>query len=601
MRRKLFWRLYLTYLVVVVFCAAVVGGYATTSARNLYLTESENDLAARARLVEQEVAGPLGAADSAQLQAEVVALDRVSRTDPSDPLTGTRVTIIDPRGVVLADSQVDDPSSLENHAARPEVQAALQGKVGRAIRHSETLNEDMMYVAVPVRGPGGGVAAVVRTAVPLTTVDKALDDLYLRIAAITAAIALITALVGLYVSRRLSRLTRDIAQGAERFASGDLEGSLPQPPIAEFADVTTSLNRMAGQLSGTIATITQQRNEREAMLASMVEGVLAVDPGQRVISMNEAAARQLGARLADAQGRSIEEVIRNPDLQRFVSRTLSSGEPQEGEIVLRSTDPRFTRYLQVHGAHLRDAEGQALGAVVVLNDVTRLRRLETVRRDFVANVSHELKTPVTSIKGFAETLVDGALDDRADAERFAGIIAGQADRLNAIIEDLLSLSRLEEEEQEEIPRVESRLGDVLQAAVDTCRHAAAAKGVELAVSCPPRLSAPVNVPLLEQAVVNLVDNAVKYSPDGAVVELLAREEDDEVVIAVTDHGCGIAREHLPRLFERFYRVDKARSRDLGGTGLGLAIVKHIARVHGGRVSVDSTPEVGSTFRIHLPA
>ena len=261
------------------------------------------------------------------------------------------------------------------------------------------------------------------------------------------------------------------------------------------------------------------------------------------------------------------------------------------------------RYLQANGTllHAGDDDESPVGAVVVLNDVTRLKRLEAVRRDFVANVSHELKTPVTSIKGFAETLEEGALDDPDTARRFVRIIAGQADRLSSIIGDLLALSTLEQRENE--PRLtleEAEVCDVLQVAVEVCEPKAQAKGITIGVSCTSCVLAAVNPPLLEQAVVNLVDNAVKYSPEGSTVEVALDETSDEIVISVSDHGPGVPREHLPRLFERFYRVDKARSRDLGGTGLGLAIVKHIAQAHGGRVSVVSRGGVGSTFRIHLP-
>ena len=591
-RRRLFWRLYATYLLVVVLCAGAIGWYATSAARNLYLDESERDLHVRGELVARDVTGLLAPDQGAALQSVVTEIGGAA---------ATRVTVIDPSGVVLADSDVADPATLENHADRPEVRQALAGNVGRAIHFSETLGVDMMYVASPLKDDDGTVRAVVRTAVPLTSVNEALRTTYRHIVEIAVAVALVAALIGLVVSRRISRQMRELERGAERFAAGDLGHKLQVPAVEEFGAVAESLNRMASQLDETIRTITAQRNERDALLTSMVEGLLAVDPAERVITLNEAAAVLLGVSPAEAEGSPLHEVVRNPGLQRFVTDTLASDVPTEGEIMLKSNDPQATRYLQAHGSPLRGREGEALGAVVVLNEVTRMRRLETVRRDFVANVSHELRTPVTSIKGFAETLLDGAIDDRREAERFLGIIVSQADRLNAIVEDLLAVSRLEREDEGDEPALEEvRLADVMGRARDLCEPLAAAAGVQLVVDCPPDLTVTANAALLEQALVNLVDNAIKYSPVDASVEVVASVNADEVVLSVTDHGAGIAREHLPRLFERFYRVDKARSRDLGGTGLGLAIVKHIAQVHGGRVSVESVPGAGSTFRIHLP-
>jgi two-component system phosphate regulon sensor histidine kinase PhoR len=272
----------------------------------------------------------------------------------------------------------------------------------------------------------------------------------------------------------------------------------------------------------------------------------------------------------------------------------------EGDIVLRDTEGE--RFLQAHGTVLRGAQGQEIGALIVLNDVTRLRRLETLRRDFVANVSHELKTPITAIKGFVETLLDGAVDDPENAQRFLQIITRQADRLNAIIDDLLDLSRIEQEaEKGGIPLVRGALRPVLEAAVQACSLNAREKSLAMVLHCSGELAAQINAPLLEQAVVNLLTNAIKYSEPAGRIVVDACQFGDKVMVKVQDWGCGISPEHLPRLFERFYRVDKARSRKQGGTGLGLAIVKHIVQSHGGEVVVHSTPGQGSTFTLMLPA
>ncbi len=600
-RRRLFWRIYATYLVVVLVCTASVGFYAVRSVRSFYYAHTERELLARAQLVRADVDARYGTTTGQQLQDFVTSLGRASSTRITVIAAGQPGVTV---GTVVADSDVSDLSTMANHINgpdfRPEIHAALDGRTGLAIRPSPTLGVDMMYLALPLR-EGGGTVDVIRVAVPLTAVNDALDSLYARIIGSALLVALIAAGIGLYVSSRISGQMRAIKAGAERIAAGDFSHELSVPRTEEFAVVAESLNHMASELDDKLRTLTQERNEREAVLSSMVEGVLAVDTEERVIAVNAAAARLLDTVPLEAEGRSIQEVVRNPDLQRVVAETLRGQSPVEADVVVRVGAE--DRDLQANGTLLHadhDTES-VVGAVVVLNDVTRLKRLEAVRRDFVANVSHELKTPVTSIKGFAETLEQGALDDPEAAQRFVRIIAGQADRLNSIIEDLLALSTMEQSLDSPLLQLEQAdLCDVVAVALGVCGPKAATKHVELRETCPGRLLAPVNPPLLEQAVVNLVDNAVKYSPEGSTVDIVLEETSDEIVISVVDRGQGVAREHLPRLFERFYRVDKARSRDLGGTGLGLAIVKHIAQVHGGRVSVDSVVGRGSTFRIHLP-
>jgi two-component system, OmpR family, phosphate regulon sensor histidine kinase PhoR len=594
-RLRLFWRLFATYLVVVAFCAVAIGVFAGRSARSFYITHTEAELQARAQLVREQVLPDLESLSPDALETLVRSLGAAS---------GTRLTVIStggtsgPAGTVLADSD-SVPAEMVNHSDRPEYRLAAAGGVGVSIRHSTTLNEEMMYVAVPLVRDGQ-TTAVIRAAMPLTRVNQTLVTLYWRIALVALIVAVFAALIGLFVSRRISGQMREIQEGAQRLAGGDFAHKLFVPRTMEFAAVAESLNSMADELDEKIGTLTRERNEREAVLASMVEGVLAVDADERVIALNDAAARLAGVTPQEAEGHLVQEVLRNPDLQHVVKQTLSGHQPVEADIIMRvGADERS---LQANGTLLRAGAGQAsAGAVVVLNDVTRLKRLEAVRRDFVANVSHELKTPVTSIKGFAETLEDGALDDPETARRFVGIIVGQADRLNSIIADLLSLSTLEQRDGDSRLSLEAAdICEVLRVAVEVCEPKAQAKHISIAVACATCHLSSVNVPLLEQAVVNLIDNAVKYSPEGSAVEVGLTETDDEVVLFVVDHGPGVPREHLPRLFERFYRVDKARSRDLGGTGLGLAIVKHIAQAHGGSVSVDSTVGRGSTFRIHLP-
>lgn len=336
----------------------------------------------------------------------------------------------------------------------------------------------------------------------------------------------------------------------------------------------------------------------ETVLSSMVEGVIVLDMERKIVNINEAAARFIAVDLAKVVGKRFEAVIESTELRALIEDLFKKGDLSEAELGIPGEE---MLYLEFRGNLLRDRNGLTVGVLIVLNDITRLKLLEKVRRDFVANVSHELKTPITSIKGFVETLLDGALANKDDAERFLRIVATQADRLHAIVEDLLTLARLEgEEERELLVLQEEPLIDVLQAAVEICRAQAKEKNIGMNINCEAGLAVVVDRSLLEQAVINLIDNAIKYSGPESTVVMNARQTIDEIVIEVIDRGPGIPDEHLARIFERFYRVDKARSRKLGGTGLGLAIVKHVASIHKGSVDVESRLGEGSNFSIHLP-
>lgn len=389
-----------------------------------------------------------------------------------------------------------------------------------------------------------------------------------------------------------------IQRGAERFASGNLSKRLPLISSGAFRTISRSLNTMARQLEERMRLNSAQRNELDVVLASMVEGVISVDLRESIRTINPAAAELLACDTSAVTGRSLQEVVRNIELLRFMKDALTLLQPLERRILFHASEDRW---LDAYARILRSSDQKPLGILIVLNDVTRMRRLESMRRDFVANVSHELKTPVTSIKGFVETLLDGAIEKPDDARRFLSIVSRQADRLNAIFDDLLSLSRIEQStEQQTVELVRSRLVPVLQAAIQTCEHNARERGVTIRLACSSAPEANVNAALLEQAVVNLIDNAIKFSEAGKSVDVSALMQNDRVQIVVRDSGTGIDREHMPRLFERFYRVDAGRSRKQGGTGLGLAIVKHIAQAHAGSVEVESQLGVGSTFYINLP-
>jgi two-component system phosphate regulon sensor histidine kinase PhoR len=357
------------------------------------------------------------------------------------------------------------------------------------------------------------------------------------------------------------------------------------------------MNQMAAQMDDRIKQLFSERNTRLAVFDSMTEGLLAVSESRVVVELNRAAGILLGIDIEKTKGQPLETRVRNTELNRLLTAAMDDDNPVEGEIQLNGDTNRI---LNVRGSALRNPAGDRIGALAVMQDITRMRQLEQMRQDFVANVSHELKTPITSIKGFVETLQDGADADPQARSRFLGIIAKQAEHLNAIVADLLLLSSVEHQtRQHQITLETLPLRPVLESAIEVCNVQAAGKQIPVTVSCPEDLTARISPHLLEQAVTNLVENAIKYSEPGASVNVTATTEGPNVIIDVRDTGRGIEQRHLERLFERFYRVDKGRSRQLGGTGLGLSIVKHIALAHGGRITVKSTLGEGSTFRLHL--
>ncbi len=542
---------------------------------------------------------------SARIFAELVTPDRLDKS-PGElqrlakelgSATSLRITVITTSGKVVADT-LEDPALMDNHADRPEVVTAVAGQgVGYQVRYSDTLQDELAYVAVPVVR-GGGNIAVVRAARATSEIDAVLANLKRNVlAASLMAVALITAL-SWWIGRRISRPLEQMSEGAARFAQGDFEHRLRVEGSRELATLADVLNDMAVQLDERMSTIVRQRDEQDAILDSMIEGVLALDSEGRIIDLNPACSRMFRIDPAAVRGRPIHEILRKADLLAFVDEALASALPQKRDIVFHDDQQRW---FTASGTALYDRRKQRIGVLLVLNDVTRLRKLENVRREFVANASHELRTPVTSIKGFAETLLDRGIENPQDAQRFLTIILNQANRLDALVSDILSLARIENDSEDRaVELVPGSVSDVLETVADRYRPHASRKQIELMHESDPELEARIQPQLLEQAVANLVDNAVKYSPERSTIRIEGRRDSGGVVIEVSDEGPGIEPKHLPRLFERFYRVDRARSDKLGGTGLGLAIVKHIAAAHGGSVSVDSRLGQGSTFRIHLP-
>ncbi len=479
-RKRLIWQIYPPFLLIILIALLAVTWVFSNSLDKFYASETRSDLEARVRLVIPQVRGSMQNNQS-------IYLDQLSKELGEQSLT--RLTIILPGGKVAGDTQ-ENPARMDNHANRPEVIDALKGQVGVASRFSHTLQQDMMYVALPVF-ENEQIVGCVRAALPVKTLTRTLESAFYPVVNSGLAIALVAALISLWLSRRISRPLEEMKRGAERFARGELQGRLPVYRGEEMGGLAEAMNQMAGQLDDRIRTVVRQRNEQEAVLTSMIEGVLAVDNNERILRINQSAAALLNIDPGLAVGRRIQEVIRKPDLQNFVSQALQSQERIEEDITLVIRGSEI--FLQAHGTPLRDSSGKDIGALVVLNDMTRLQRLENIRRDFVANVSHELKTPITAIKGSVETLLDGAVEEQDSAQRFLDIIARQSDRLNAIIEDLLALSRIEQgEEQEGIERHRTQLRSVFLNTLQGCQIKAQDKQISLEMDCPDEIEININ-------------------------------------------------------------------------------------------------------------
>ena len=605
-QKRLFWQILLVHLIILLLAIVVVSWFSLRTFNQFYLAEKGNDLENRAYLIKARVVELLNSNDQDHLRKLVVDAGRSS---------GTRITIIEPDGLVIADTY-EDPERMDNHRTRPEIDTAFSGTPGQSLRFSNTLGQRMLYQAIPlyageahssVGGDKEVVIAVLRMSVPLTTIDAALADIRFRMGT-GAALAILGALILTFlVSRNISRPLEEMTRGAEQYARGDFSrrmlANTKTTASKEIASLATAMDQMADQLDDTITTIINQRNQLETVFSSMVVAVIAVDQEERIISINDATAQLFNIQRQGNQGKMIQEVIRNIDLQEQIERILTTGKPFEDEIVLEDSSGGDT-YLHTNVVGMYGGNSEMLGALIVLNDMTRLRKLENMRSEFVANVSHELRTPITSIRGYVETLLDGALDDREDAEKFLEIVLRQSEQLEEIIDDLLALSRIEREAREsQIDFEQMELKSILEEAVEICRPKAEEDGITIRLDCPDDLVLDLNSTLLEQAVVNLLHNAITYSEAGQEVAVTAGSTEvdgnKKVRISVKDNGIGIAQEHLPRLFERFYRSDRARSRTEGGTGLGLAIVKHIVQAHGGTVEVESTLGKGSIFHIIL--
>jgi two-component system phosphate regulon sensor histidine kinase PhoR len=507
--------------------------------------------------------------------------------------TGVRVTVIAYNGQVLADSQAD-PSTMENHAGRPEIRDALAKGDGQSIRHSVTVNRDLLYYAARLSVPGAS-PVVLRFALPFQTVNEELWEFRRSLWLASLFVLLVTGTVSLVISRAFAGRVDRLMKFSHRVADGDFRPVDADRSGDALEELAVSMNETAARLDRTIRTLTEERNLSSAILGSMVEGVAVVNSSERLVFANQGFAAILGLDVPPQSGRALVEVVRQTELIEAVRQVLK-GEPRvESEIVTGTLRQHFFAVTVASVVARENA-----GAVIVLHDITDLRKLERVRRDFVANVSHELRTPLTAIQGFSETLLAGAIDDPQNRVRFLEIILDHSRRLARLTEDLLMLSKMDADRLELEIRPLS-VSQFVESCVETAQRPAAEKDLRISVNLAKSLpDIAADRRRLAEVLQNLLDNAIQYTPSGGQIMLSASVDGDEVTFTVSDTGIGIPQADQPRIFERFYRVDVARSREVGGTGLGLSIAKHLVEVHGGRIWVESEVGRGSQFLFTVP-
>ncbi|HEY8665142.1 MAG TPA: ATP-binding protein [Tepidisphaeraceae bacterium] len=576
-----FRRLFLPFLALICLTTGVVGYFGAWRVRDTYLDSTQTALGHETRLAADRVQDALAAGGEKNIE---------EMTEQIGQSCACRVTLIKADGVVIADNE-SDPAGMENHRTRPEIlEAAISGE-GSSRRASHTLERDLMYYARRVDTTAGRY--FVRLSVHLDALNHHLNVLYAVLAAVALLAMAAAAVISYYLARRLTAPLVELTAMADSISHGDLRRRIHDHQKGEIGTLGASLNRMAESLGQLIQQMAKDKSELLTILTSMSEGVIATDAQQQIVLVNDAAVMLIGVAMP-AGGRHLWEVTRQPALLKAANEVLESGQTK-----VFAMSPEPSRHVQVTATRF-PAQGMAQGLIIVAHDVTEPRRYEELRKEFVANVSHELRTPLSVIKGFVETLADGGANDPAKTQQYLKTILKHTDQLTNLVADLLQLSRLESQprlmtpEAVDLAATAGRVAEMLGPAATKKQQTLA---VETEADVPPIMG---NADYLERAVANLLENAIKYTPERGRITIIVRRQPDGIIVEVSDNGIGIPKEDIPRIFERFYRVDRSRSREMGGTGLGLSIVKHIVQQHAGGIEVTSAPGQGSTFRLKFP-
>lgn len=583
MKQRLFTKILLTYLAIILTLLGVLDFYLTRLTERREIDEISRSLEQKARLIAQEInrTSPLGA-----LRQKLVE----SRA-PAD----ARITWIEPHGVVMADTDAN-ASEMENHATRPEFIEALAGRVGRSIRFSHTLHIDFLYVAVPLKN-NGTILGALRLAYPLSDLQQKIRDVRRQIWLSSLIAFLVAGVIGYFLSRSLVSRIDKLTEFSESIATGNFQDRISMHGQDELNLLADSLNSTADQLSKLFESLNSERIKLQTVLENMSEGILVLDREKKVALSNRAFDNLFSRSRPIEAGTPWYEALRHAELQPFFEGVFASPITATKSFSLHSTPERF---FQATLVPVKNLKGDLEMTIAVFYDTTAIERVERVRKDFVANVSHELRTPLTSIQGYAETLLEGAIDDAQRRGEFLERIRQQAVRLGKLTADLLTLSTIESGKYP-FKRSRTDLSKVIRDSTEAIRTFADQKRIVVRFEpSPTPTQSECDPDAIYQVLLNLLDNAIKFSPEEATVEIMVQAAEKLWKISVVDHGTGIPSIDLPRLSERFYRVDKARSRELGGTGLGLAIVKHLVEAHGGKLSIESELGKGSTFSFTLP-
>jgi len=573
-------KLILSYFAVALLSFSFISIALNKKLEEFYLNETKNSLTAQALLVENQLNPDiLKKENAAALSSLIKSLGQK---------ISCRITVITKEGRVIADSQ-GDIALMENHLNRPEIKAALGGETGENIRYSPTLKIEMFYIALPLKDKED-TAGVLRLALPLSSIKTAFTAVRkIVLISLLSALGLAFIFSSVFAARLIKPLNR-IVQAAKKFSSGDFSRRIHPDTADELGELASTLNKMAQNLEDKIGEIEVKNQQLMAILESMVDGIVVVDGSSRIISLNRTVEKIFNISKTDSEGKIFLEVIRNNDMAEIIGSVLEKKEFVSRELTVAWP---VQKIFQIDASPIFE-KNRITGCLLVIHDITRIRKLETMRRDFVANVSHELKTPLTSIKGFVETLLEGALEDKENSRHFLQIIHGHANRLDSLVNDLLDLSHLESKEitlEKKETNIKNLADDILAGFKSQLKKKSVTVKNDLAAD----LAARVDEGKIGQVLTNLIDNAIKFNRENGTIRIYNRDSGGKTTIFVEDSGIGIPPKDIPRIFERFYRVDKARSRELGGTGLGLSIVRHIVELHGGSVGIESTEGMGSKF------